>query len=311
MAAANELPQGLFGGLLGGLTPAQFDAQIRERRAAHFKATLPPALLDGVFNVTRFERLLREHEGLAPYLDVFDGTDLRQYVDLRQPGQTHFDLVAEYLRRGATVRLRNAEAFDADLGALLKSLELQLAGRCSGNIYLTPPSKPGFPPHFDLTDVFVIQCAGKKHWRLYDRYTNMTELPLGDARWDPERFKPVTPPRDLYLNRGDVLYLPRGYMHEAFCEDRESLHLTISLAPLTFAELLGKAVRAAAAADPELRRRVPWSAASSAAERASAAEQAKAFLTRLAVAADFGELLDRERPEVASSGGAGSGRPGR
>jgi len=292
MAAVHDV----LHGLLGGMPPAQFDAQIRERRAAHFRAALPPAVLDAVFSVARFERLLRDNEGLAPYLDVFDGTDLRQYVDRRQPGQPHLALVAEYLRVGATVRLRSAETFDAELGALTKSLERELGGRCSGNVYLTPPGKAGFPPHFDLTDVFVIQCAGKKHWRLYERYTNMTELPLGDARWDPVRFKPASPPQDLYLNRGDVLYLPRGYMHEAFCEDRESLHLTISLASLTFADLLRKAVGAAAAADIELRRHVPWPAAADDAAPARAAEQAKALLARLAADTDFAELLRRERP---------------
>jgi hypothetical protein len=295
MAAVNDV----LHGLLGGMSPAQFDEQIRERRAAHFKGTLPPAVLDGLFSVARFERLLRANETLAAYLDVFDGKDLRQYVDLRRPGQTHLDLVAEYLRRGATVRLRSAEAFDAELGALTKSLERQLGGRCSGNVYVTPPAKAGFPPHFDLTDVFVIQCAGKKHWRLYERYTNMTELPLGDTRWDAERCKPTSPPEDLYLNRGDVLYLPRGYMHEAFCEDRESMHLTISLASLTFADLLRNAVGCAAAADIELRRRIPWPAVDDAAATARLAEQAKALLLRLAADADLADVLRRERPPAA------------
>jgi ribosomal protein L16 Arg81 hydroxylase len=294
MAAVNDL----LHGLLGGLTPPQFDAQIRERRAAHFKSALPPALLDSVFSVPRFERLLREQEGLAAHLDVFDGTDLRQYVDRRQPGQTHLDLVSEYLRHGATIRLRSAESFDAELRLLMEALAQRLAGRCSGNIYLTPPGKLGFPPHFDLTDVFVIQCAGKKRWRLYERYTEMTELPLADARFDPARFKPACAPHDLELARGDVLYLPRGYMHEAFCEERESMHLTISVAALTFAELLRKAVGMAAGADIALRRRVPWPAAGGDAGLVEAAEQAKNLLSSLAADTDFAELLRSERPDL-------------
>ena len=291
MAAINEVLQSLF----GGLPPARFDDEIRERRAAHFKAALPPALLDSLFSVPRFERLLRDNDALAAHLDVFDGTDLRQYVDRRQPGQTHLDLVGEYLRRGATIRLRSAELFDAELRELTQALEDRLAGRCSGNIYLTPPGKRGFPPHFDLTDVFVIQCAGKKYWRLYERYTEMTELPLGDARWDPERFKPACVPQDLELTRGDVLYLPRGYMHEAFCEDRESMHLTISVASLTFADLLRKAVGAAAETDIALRRRVPWPAADAEAGLERVAEHAKTLWARLAADTDLADVLRRER----------------
>jgi len=48
-------------------------------------------------------------------------------------------------------------------------------------------------------------------------------------------------------------------MHEAFCAERESMHLTISIAPLTFSDLLAKALKAAAESDVRFRRRVRWS----------------------------------------------------
>jgi hypothetical protein len=53
--------------------------------------------------------------------------------------------------------------------------------------------------------------------------------------WDPERFKPLSVPDPITLSAGDVLYMPRGVMHQAFCIERESMHLTISLMPLTVA----------------------------------------------------------------------------
>ncbi len=296
-------------GLMGGIPLQDFNERIREQRVAHFKAALAPKLLDGIFSVPRIERLLREDSRVSEYIDVFDGTHLRQFVaQQRKPGQTHFDVVAEFLRRGATIRVRSAEAFDPALGELLQALERHFIGRCSGNAYLTPPGKAGFSPHFDLTDVFVVQCAGKKHWRIYDRYTNMAELPLAEARWDAERFKPSSPPRDFELNRGDVLYLPCGVMHEAFCTDRESMHLTISLASLNYADLLRKAIATAAAADIELRRRVPWSATDDPAAIATLAQHAKELLVRLAADADLSSLLRQERPPPlpAADGPSGS-----
>ena len=36
------------------------------------------------------------------------------------------------------------------------------------NVYLTPPSSQGFTAHYDAHDVFILQIAGSKHWRLYD-----------------------------------------------------------------------------------------------------------------------------------------------
>jgi ribosomal protein L16 Arg81 hydroxylase len=185
------------------------------------------------------------------------------------------------------------------LGELTRGIERHFVGRCSGNIYLTPPGKVGFPPHFDLTDVFVVQCSGKKHWRIYDHYTNMSELPLAEGNWEPERFKPTSAPRDFELGRGDVLYLPRGVMHEAFCTDRESMHLTISLASLTFADLLRRAISSAAATDVDLRRRVPWFAADDDGETERLGQQAKDRLLRLATDSDLSGLLRQERPAPA------------
>lgn len=293
-------------GLIGGMPPEDFNDRVRERQVAHFKAALAPSLLDGIFNMPRLERLLRADDRATPYIDIFDGTQLKQFVDRdRQPGHTNFDVVAASLRGGATIRVRSAEAFDAELGELTKALERHFVGRCSGNVYLTPPREAGFPPHFDLTDVFVIQCAGKKHWRIYDRYANMAELPLAEARWEPDRFKPLSPPRDFELNRGDVLYLPRGVMHEAFCTDRESMHLTISLTSLSYADLLRKALAAAAAADVELRRRVPWLATDDAAAAERLAQQAKNLLLQLAADADLTGLLRQERTQSAASAASG------
>jgi hypothetical protein len=245
-------------GLMGGMRLEAFDADIREQRVAHFKAAFKPEQLESVLTVARLERLLHDVEQLTPNIDVYTGTDLRRLVDLpRKQGQSNFDVVAENLRRGATIRVRAIETYDPQLKALIGGIADQLAGQCDGNVYLTPPGNSGFPPHFDTTDVFVVQCAGTKHWRIHDQYAHMTELPLAENGWEPGRFEPTAPPREFELNRGDVLYVPRGVMHSAYCTERESMHLTISLQPLTVADLLHTLISGAAAADIDLRRRVP------------------------------------------------------
>ena len=104
----------------------------------------------------------------------------------------------------------------------------------------------------------MLQCLGEKEWCIYPEYTNKIELPSMDTPWDPDRFRPCAPAKKFTLRAGDVLYVPRGEMHEAFCTERESMHLTISIAPLTFADLLAKALKAAES-DIRFRRRVPWS----------------------------------------------------
>jgi ribosomal protein L16 Arg81 hydroxylase len=105
------------------------------------------------------------------------------------------------------------------------------------NLYLTPPHKPGFAPHFDITDVFIVQCLGAKSGG-----SSMTTASRRSAADGHERIligSPSSMPDPITLSAGDVL-LPRGVMHEAFCTDRESMHLTISLMPLTVADLIAQ-----------------------------------------------------------------------
>ena len=35
------------------------------------------------------------------------------------------------------------------------------------NAYITPPQNQGFAPHYDVHDVFVLQIAGRKRWRIH------------------------------------------------------------------------------------------------------------------------------------------------
>ena len=48
------------------------------------------------------------------------------------------------------------------------------------NSYYTPRRSQGFAVHHDTHDVFVLQVAGEKHWRVYDP---LLELPLKAQRW--------------------------------------------------------------------------------------------------------------------------------
>ena len=98
------------------------------------------------------------------------------------------------------------------------------------NAYLTPATAQGFAVHHDTHDVFVLQVAGRKRWRVYEP---VFELPLKDQRWSPELGDPGPPRDEFTLEAGDTLYLPRGWPHEAFAADEESLHLTVGLHPLT------------------------------------------------------------------------------
>jgi NAD(P)-dependent dehydrogenase (short-subunit alcohol dehydrogenase family) len=64
----------------------------------------------------------------------------------------------------------------AALEASVRYLAADLGHPTQVNAYITPPSSRGFSPHYDVHDVFVLQVAGEKHWRIH-------EPVLRRARW--------------------------------------------------------------------------------------------------------------------------------
>lgn len=97
------------------------------------------------------------------------------------------------------------------------------------NFYLTPPNSQGFAPHFDDIEAFVLQVEGCKRWKLYSPRDASEVL----ARVSSPNFKQDeigAPILDVTLHPGDLLYFPRGIIHQAFTvPDNHSLHVTMSV----------------------------------------------------------------------------------
>ena len=291
--------------LIGGMEIQAFDREVRERRVAKFAGAIGEEQLDQLYSLSKLEALLKVEAIPMAYVDLFDGGQLRKLADVQnKSGKTGFEVITESLRKGATVRVRDADKFDAQLKQFVREIQRYLAAPSQINVYLTPPSEAGFPPHFDTTDVFIVQCAGRKEWKIFHEYTNKVELPVMETPWDPDRFKPSAVAENITLLPGDVLYLPRGAMHEAFCTERESMHLTISIAPLTFADLIAKALRAAAESDLALRRRVPLSMEGGEGGYKEVAAQVRTMVRELADGIDVGGLLKREGEVLGPKSGA-------
>lgn len=123
---------------------------------------------------------------------------------------------------GATIALHFVQEELPTLATLCEALRVELSCSAQVNVYLTPPHSRGLKPHPDNHDVFVIQLAGRKHWTLYTR----------SAEGEDE------PSEDFHLESGDLLYLPRGLVHEAVSQESFSAHLTIGMSPLTMGDLL-------------------------------------------------------------------------
>jgi lysine-specific demethylase/histidyl-hydroxylase NO66 len=158
--------------------------------------------------------------------------------------------VAEEHARGATIVLQALHLHWPGAAVYCRELEQALGFPVQANAYATPAAAQGFAVHHDTHDVFVLQIAGSKRWRIY---APLLELPLKDQRWSSALGDPGAPVLDVTLAAGDTLYVPRGWPHEAVTDRADSLHLTIGLHPPTRLDAL-RAALAACADDAEFRR---------------------------------------------------------
>jgi Cupin superfamily protein len=155
---------------------------------------------------------------------------------------------------GATVTLPALHLGWAPLGRLCRQLENELDHSVHTNAYLTPANTAGFTPHYDTHEVFVLQIAGVKRWRVYPP---PLVLPHRNQPFSPERYVlPPAPLMELDLAAGDLLYLPRGYVHTTTTTGHFSAHVTIGITAYTWVEMLSEAIQSSLDL-PEFRRALP------------------------------------------------------
>lgn len=129
-------------------------------------------------------------------------------------------------------------------------------------IDLTPANSQGFAPHYDDIEAFVLQIEGKKLWRIYEPRSRVETLPRESSGNFAENELGVCV-FERVLEAGDLLYFPRGWIHQANTIDNQhSLHITLSVYQKTahadlFGEIVKNALQAAIASDINYRRGLP------------------------------------------------------
>ncbi|MEZ4393724.1 MAG: cupin domain-containing protein [Polyangiales bacterium] len=154
---------------------------------------------------------------------------------------------------GATIIMNRLDESVPKVRALCSALEAELGILVQANLYLTPYGAQGFPIHWDSHDVIVVQCEGRKHWRIY----GAVPLPMRGEQFTAGATPPGEVVQELVLEPGDALYIPRGVMHDAVAaDDGLSLHVPVGFHAVRWSEVLIEAIAAAALEDPALRRGV-------------------------------------------------------
>jgi ribosomal protein L16 Arg81 hydroxylase len=156
-------------------------------------------------------------------------------------GTVDIDRVFAEHRAGATIILEGVHRTWGPLSQFCREVEGTLSHPVQANLYLTPKAAQGFEAHYDTHDVFIVQVAGRKKWRIFPP---PVRLPLRSQPYAGDHDASVRPLRALELSQGDLLYIPRGYTHEAITQsDDLSAHITVGVLAYTWSDLFQEAVK--------------------------------------------------------------------
>jgi hypothetical protein len=265
-----------LGYLFGAERVPDFFSRIYEREAL-VVAHDDPKRFEGLLSTDAVDRIVTSVDLREGQLDLANASrrmHRNEYVDAG--GYVDRGAVADLHRHGATVILQQAHALEPPLGRFCRGLERVFSCHVQTNLYMTPPNAQGFRTHYDNHDVIVIQVAGEKAWRLYEK---PVDTPYRGEGFEAGKYEAGELKQEFVLKAGDCAYVPRGLMHDAMTSGSEtSLHITVGLIVRTWADLMLEAVSEVALREPELRRSLPPGHALPGFDR----EPARAHLAKLA-----------------------------
>lgn len=156
------------------------------------------------------------------------------------------DAIVQAWYDGATVIVSQVHHRDTQVALYVQNLTVAFQHEVGANLYFTPPNSQGFNTHVDDHDVFVLQLEGRKEWVIH------SSNHASGSNSGKEAF-----PIEFTLKRGQALYIPSGYPHNARSLDEASVHLTIGLYPFKVNDLMGRAIHRFARDHPEIPSSVP------------------------------------------------------
>jgi ribosomal protein L16 Arg81 hydroxylase len=223
---------------------------------------------DDLFGASAVDELVSQRGLRTPFLRMAkDGTVLAGREFTRSGGagagiadQVADDRVLAQLADGATLVLQALHRTWPPLVAFGTQLAAEIGHPVQINAYVTPPDSRGFAAHYDVHDVFVLQVAGTKRWRIH---APVVADPLESQNWERLRTEVAAraeeePTLDCVLAPGDALYLPRGTIHAAEAQGETSIHLTVGIHPVTRYQLV-REILDLARDDTDLRTSLPMS----------------------------------------------------
>ena len=225
-----------FAEFIAPKTVESFLSEDYGRRPVHIRGESPRA---GLLSMAGLEQLLsvRPHWTEANLKLILNSRPVlgEHYMDRTSSGLTCADpaKVQLFLRMGASLVGDHIEDIDPAVRQAANMLSDQFAGTAGANVYCSFKNIRAFNSHCDLHEVFAVQLEGEKVWQIYE---NRADAPVealegkdAQAIIDQAKGRVMMTVR---MQPGDLLYIPRGYFHDALADSDASLHLTFGVKPL-------------------------------------------------------------------------------
>ncbi|MBW8685991.1 JmjC domain-containing protein [Chitinophaga rhizophila] len=143
-----------------------------------------------------------------------------------QTGINQNKVFERFVQDKATMIIHNTLRYNAALQDLVSSVDASFGCNSGVNVFITPSNAQCFQVHYDEHDLFIIQISGSKRWKLFE---SAVYLPLEPQNKRAVDFSGLALLEDICLEQGDLLYLPRGFVHEVTTTDQLSCHITLGL----------------------------------------------------------------------------------
>jgi ribosomal protein L16 Arg81 hydroxylase len=208
--------------LIAPLSEARFLAHLGERTVA-FVRTAEPQRFESLLSWDELNYLIES--GLYPLEELRMCSSMpiptSSYIEQGRIDPTAFSSLMD---RGADLIFNRLDKYVSRLFRLCHQLAEQTKEHVTAEAIVT--SGNCARPHVNMTDVCVLQIAGRKRWELCSPavVNALVDKSVAPVPQSAPFFNDV-------LAKGDFLFVPAGYTARCQCESERSLHLCIMFEP--------------------------------------------------------------------------------
>ncbi|NXJ79411.1 RIOX2 oxygenase, partial [Trogon melanurus] len=222
-----ENPESLFGSLISPIKQEVFFGEYWEQKPLLLQRNDPllAAYYQSLFQLSDLKELCSQGLYYGRDINICRCVNGKKKVLNKEGKVNYMQLKKDFDQKKATIQFHQPQRFKEELWKIQEKLECYFGSLVGSNVYITPQGSQGLPPHYDDVEVFILQLEGEKHWRLYKPTVHLAR------EYNVESEDRIgNPTHEFILKPGDLLYFPRGTIHQADTPVgvSYSTHVTIS-----------------------------------------------------------------------------------